>query len=156
VTCPPDRMLHLRLPNLSGLTIRRLGMTIVKGGILLMHKESYIFKLPAQRYFRNEWCIPILILALSLVVSGIIIVLPLPHPQSAHASNATLTVSPIKGAYTNRSDQTPITVQGTLYMPNEVVKVYWNYTGPGTGNLEATATANAKGNFSVDFLRVLA
>lgn len=121
-----------------------------------MPKESYIFKLPAQRYFRNEWGIPILILALSLVVSGIIIALPLQHPQSAHASSATLTVTPIKGAYTNHSDQIPITVQGTLYMPNEVVKVYWNYTGPGTGTLQVTATANAKGNFSVDFLRVLA
>ncbi|HKF38142.1 MAG TPA: hypothetical protein VKB35_14705, partial [Ktedonobacteraceae bacterium] len=65
-------------------------------------------------------------------------------------------MTPAKGAYTANDDQIPITVQGLMYAPNEVVKVYWNYTGPGTGNLEAKATANAKGNFSVDFLRVLA
>ena len=115
-----------------------------------MYRGAFRFKLPTQRFFRNGWSLSILILVLSLVVSGIII------PRSAHASGATVSVTPAKGAYTARNDQIPITVQGLMYAPNEVVKVYWNYTGPGTGSLEATATANAKGSFSVDFLRVLA
>ena len=119
-----------------------------------MYKGSFSFKLPTQRFFCNGWSLSILILVLSLVVSGIIIAFP--HPRSAHASSATLSVTPAKGAYTANDDQIPITVQGLLYAPNEIVKVYWNYTGPSTGSLEATATANKKGNFSVDFLRVLA
>ncbi len=119
-----------------------------------MYRGAFRFQLPTQRFFRNGWSLSILILVLSLVVSGIIIALP--HPRSAHASGATLSVTPAKGAYTANDDQIPITVQGLMFAPNEVVKVYWNYTGPNTGSLEATATANKNGNFSVDFLRVLA
>lgn len=119
-----------------------------------MSEGSLKFTLPARPFFRSRWSLSILILILSLIVSGIIIALP--HPQSARASGATLLVTPAKGAYTANDDQIPITVQGSLYSPNEVVNVYWNYTGPGTGTLEATAITNSKGNFSVDFLRVLA
>jgi outer membrane protein assembly factor BamB len=119
-----------------------------------MHKRSYVFKLPAQGFFRNTWCISILILVLSLLAAGTIIAFP--HPQSTQASSAMLTVTPSKGAYTADDDQIPITVQGSLYAPNEVVNVYWTYTGPGTGSLVATATVNKNGNFSVDFLRILA
>src|SRR5438477_7333460 len=119
-----------------------------------MSEGSLKFTLPALPFFRSGWSLSILILVLSLIVSGIMIALP--HPQSARASGATLLVTPAKGAYTANDDQIPITVQGSLYSPNEVVNVYWNYTGPGTGTLEATATTNSKGNFSVDFLRVLA
>ncbi len=115
-----------------------------------MHRGA----LPTQRFFRNGWSLSILIVVLSLVVSGIIIALP--HPRPAHAAGATLSVTPTKGAYTANDDQTPITVQGLMYAPHEVINVYWNYAGPGTGTLEATAAANGKGNFSVDFLRVLA
>jgi outer membrane protein assembly factor BamB len=128
-------------------------ITIV-GGISLMYRGAFRFKLHTQHFFRNGWGLSILILTLSLVVSGIMIAYP--HPRSAHASGGTLTITPAKGAYTNRDDQIPITAQGSLYAPNEVVNLYWNYTGPGTGILLTKATTDNNGNFSVDFLRQLA
>lgn len=117
-----------------------------------MDKGPNGFKLPFQRYFRNGWSLPIVIVVLSVVVAGTIITLP----RSARATGATLTVTPAKGPYSNRDDQTPITVQGSFYAPNEVVNVYWNYTGPSSGILVATATTNGSGNFSADFPRQLA
>src|SRR5205807_366282 len=63
---------------------------------------------------------------------------------------------PTSGAYTDRDDQAPISVHGTNYGVNENVKIYWNYTGPGSGILETTTTTTAKGTFGASFLYQLA
>lgn len=78
--------------------------------------------------------------------------------QSAYvrAASATISVSPTSGAYTNRDDQVPITIHGTNYSAKETVNIYWDYQGPGTGILEVTASASAKGAFTTSFLDQLA
>ena len=97
----------------------------------------------------------LLTLALATVLSTVII--GLPRSSLAHATGtATLSVSPTSGHYTNRDDQQPITVFGTNFATNEAVIVYWNYTGPGSGIVEANAKANTKGFFSISFQYPLA
>ena len=39
---------------------------------------------------------------------------------------------------------------GNAFGANEIVKIYWNYTGPGKGTLLATATGDTTGSFSVN------
>src|SRR5579872_4491587 len=86
---------------------------------------------------------PILILV--CIATGILIGTSPGHPT--HASGATLQV-PSSGVY---HPSTSIKVQGFNYAANEIIKIYWNYTGPGTGTLEATVTANTNGNFTTNF-----
>lgn len=105
--------------------------------------------------YEKRWVAAITTLTLILVIAGAIVALP--HPQHGYAAgSATLKLNPTSGAYTNRDDQAPISVNGTNYAANEMVKIYWNYTGPNTGILEATITASNKGNFSTSFLYQLA
>lgn len=44
-----------------------------------------------------------------------------------------------------------VKVTGQGYAPNEQVGVYWNYTGPGTGNSVANVTVGTSGAFNVGF-----
>jgi outer membrane protein assembly factor BamB len=91
-----------------------------------------------------------LMLVCAIIGAGITALLP--RAFSAHASGgATLTLNPTSAPYTNRDDQNPIVVNGKNFGANETVKVYWNYTGPGTGTLEATTTTDATGTFSTNF-----
>src|SRR5579863_9335553 len=108
-----------------------------------------------QHLYEKRWVAAITMLALTLVIAGAIVALP--RPQSGYAAgSATLKVTPTSGAYTNRDDQAPISVRGANYAANETVKIYWDYTGPNTGILEATTTTNSKGNFTASFLYQLA
>lgn len=43
---------------------------------------------------------------------------------------------------------TAITFTGNSYGANEVVKIYWNYTGPGKGTLLTSATGDSTGSFT--------
>lgn len=97
-----------------------------------------------------------LLALLVVVTAGIGGILSFPRPYAAQATGATLTVSPTSGPYTDRDDQAPINVYGSHYGANETVKIYWNYSGPKTGTLVATVTANSKGGFTTNFLFQLA
>jgi outer membrane protein assembly factor BamB len=45
--------------------------------------------------------------------------------------------------------RTTIYFFGNAYGAGEAVNIYWNYTGPGTGTLLTTATANSTGSFKI-------
>lgn len=116
-----------------------------------MGKQTDRQTLSIPLLLRSKRVISLLAL-LVIVAAGIGGVFALPHPHAAQAAGATLTVGPTSGPYTNRDDQAPINVYGSHYGANETVKVYWNYTGPNTGTLVDTVTANSKGNFTTNFL----
>src|ERR1700693_270102 len=98
-------------------------------------------------YRFSSRAITMLVLTFALVAAGALVVFP--RFQAAHASGATLTVVPKSANY---SAQTALVAKGQHFAASEVVKIYWNYTGPGTGTLEATATANvSKGSFTAGF-----
>jgi len=69
-----------------------------------------------------------------------------PHYPAAHASAPTLQVAPSSSPYPRQ-----IRVTGANYGIGENAQVYWNYTGPGTGTLERTATTTSTGTFTVLF-----
>jgi outer membrane protein assembly factor BamB len=92
----------------------------------------------------------LLALASMIILASAIVALPSHTP--VQADGATLTVSPSSGVYLSRS----VTVIGASYAAKETVKVYWNYTGPGTGILEATAKTDAAGAFTARFKMPLA
>jgi len=117
-----------------------------KGNINRMNERSHIHK-ARGRTSRKWWAITMLTLTFAMIAAGVLVTAP--HFQAAHASGATLTVVPKSASY---SAQTGIVVKGQHYAAGEPVKIYWNYTGPGTGTLVATATANAtKGAFTTSF-----
>lgn len=93
----------------------------------------------------KKWMVTLLALTLAVITAGVFVV---PHLQSAHAASATLTASPKSEVYAASST---ITVQGNNYGAAESVNIYWNYTGPGTGTLETTATASGTGAFTTRF-----
>lgn len=98
---------------------------------------------------RGRWYVSMLMLALAFVAAGVFIVVP--RLQNAHAAGATLNVSPKSVVYAASS---AILVKGSQYAASESVKIYWNYTGPGTGTLETTATADPTGAFSTKIFPV--
>src|SRR3989440_3595604 len=67
-----------------------------------------------------------------LVATGTFLLLPI------------LQVSPLVGIA-----GTSLTISGKAFGAGEIVKLYWNYTGPGTGTLLTTATGNSTGSFTV-------
>src|SRR5437879_13046759 len=93
-------------------------------------------------YLRKRWGLGPQVMICSLVLAGVLITLP--H-YAARAAGATLVVRPTSAPYSNQT----IKVTGASYGPGEVVKVYWNYSGPGTGILEASRTTDATGAFSL-------
>src|SRR5438132_453045 len=100
-----------------------------------MYKLRCLPPMLPQYFFNKKGALAVTMLALALVVASVSIALPHSHPTYA-AGSPTFTVTPTSGAYTDRDDQAPISVHGTNYGVNESVKIYWNYTGPGSGILE--------------------
>ncbi len=119
-----------------------------------MEKRSQAAKSPASFFIRNKWSLVLWVVVFTFTLAGVLIALP--QTRSAQAASASITVSPAGSPYSNRDDQPPIVVSGKGYTPNEMVNIYWNYTGPGTGKLEGSAVANKNGIFSFQFLRELA
>lgn len=107
-----------------------------------------------ERLFSKRWYLTLFLLVIFTITAGMVFALPRTAP--AHASGATITVSPTSGAYSNRDDQVPITIHGSNYGANETVNIYWNYQGAGTGILEVTTSTNSKGTFVTSFLDQLA
>ena len=90
-------------------------------------------------------------LILAFVIAGVII--GLPH-NAARAAGAAITVAPSSRSY-NPPDSL-IGVTGSGYGANEIVNIYWNYTGPGTGILEGSPKTTASGGFTFYFVTPLA
>ena len=90
--------------------------------------------------------IGILVIVFSCILGASLVMLP--DAFHAQASGAKITVSPQSGAYSN---QKSIQVSGSNFGATETVKIYWNYSGPGTGTLETSPTTSATGTFSAHF-----
>ena len=117
-----------------------------------------VFVVPAQftrQWFKSRRNIVIVVLTLAFILGGVVTLLPASRGAGA-AGSASISISPTSGGYSNRDDQIPITVEGSQYAANETINVYWNYTGPNTGRLVASTTADENGAFTVAFLRQLA
>ncbi len=116
-----------------------------------MHKTSHKHGVALPYFFTKRQYIVLITMTLAFIVGAVLVTLP--NYLAAHAVNPTLTVTPASGYYGSR---VKIKVQGANFGANETVKVYWNYTGPGTGTLEATVTTDATGVFSTKFSAPLA
>jgi outer membrane protein assembly factor BamB len=111
----------------------------------MMNQTSHLPGISSQRLLRKRWGIVFLALTALMVIAGTMI--GLSYRQPAHAAAASLQVTPRSEAFT----KIPITVQGLDFTARESVKIYWNYSGPGTGVLEATVTSDGSGSFTVSF-----
>ncbi len=106
-----------------------------------------------EQYSVRKWgIITIAWLMIAAVVGGIIVALPYNH--AAHAAGATLSISPTSRNYA--PPDSLIGVTGAQFAANEVVNIYWNYTGPGTGTLEGSPNASGSGGFTFHFTTPLA
>ncbi len=105
-----------------------------------------------QYLFAKRKGVTFVVLILAFLLGGAIVALP--YRYAAHATGATLTISPSGRAY-NPPDSL-IGVTGANYGTHETVNVYWNYTGPGTGTLEGSPTTTASGGFTFYFTTPLA
>ncbi len=105
-----------------------------------------------QYLFEKRKGVTFVVLILAFVLGAAIT--GLPHNFAAQAASATLTISPTARSY-NPPDSL-IGVTGANYGAHETVKVYWNYTGPGTGTLEGSPTTTATGSFTFYFATPLA
>jgi outer membrane protein assembly factor BamB len=101
------------------------------------HKRSYPF---------------LLTLTIVLIFAGAFV--GLSHSYSAHAAGPTLTLHPTSSNYSPPDSR--VVVQGNRFSSDETVKVYWNYTGQGSGTLEAAATTDGSGTFFAQFAPPLA
>ena len=120
-----------------------------------------VFFAPARltkQWFNSRRNIVIVVLTLAFILGGISTRFSFYRVANAAKATgaATIVVSPTSGSYSTRNDQVPISVEGTNYTANEIITVYWNYTGPNTGTLVATTTADGSGAFTTSFLRQLA
>ena len=114
-----------------------------------MYKQSPTSRLLSSYLFSKSWMTAIVILALSIVVSGTIIALP--RPYAVRAASATITINPTSQMYFSRST---INVKGTNFKPNETVNVYWDYHGSSQQKV-TSANANGSGSFSQGFIMPL-
>src|SRR5437764_10972670 len=111
-----------------------------------MYKQSPMFRLLSSYLFRNSWMTAIVILVLSIVISGTIIALP--RPYAVRAASATIKINPTSQMYFSRST---INVQGFNFKTGEAVNVYWTYTG--SSQVEVlTANAYSSGSFGKGFI----
>ncbi len=80
-------------------------------------------------------------LALLMGAAGSLILLPHQEQRDAFAATAaSLTGAPLGGG-----PGTQVALTGKGFAASENVKIYWNYTGPGTGTLLTSVTSNSSG-----------
>src|ERR1700730_2584900 len=102
-------------------------------------------------FSKRQWMIALLVMVVAFISGSAIVILP--QKFAAHASGASITVTPPIAAY---SHENSLHLAGTNFGANETVNVYWNYTGPGTGTFEIAATSDATGAFTTHFPTPLA
>lgn len=118
------------------------------------HYTSSSTKTLSQRLLNKKGGITLVALALTLAIIVVGAIIALPHNRNAHAAGATISISPTGRSYNPPSSL--IGVTGAGYGALETVKIYWNYTGPGTGTLKGSSTTTAKGGFLFYFVTPLA
>jgi len=89
----------------------------------------------------------LIIVMLAFILGSAAVIIP-GNLIARASTTASITVTPKSVAYSN---QRSITVNGINYTANEIVKIYWNYNGVGTGTLETQVTASASGSFTARF-----
>lgn len=100
-----------------------------------------------QFLFKRKSGFVAVVIALAFIVASAITAFPQWHAARA-AGAASISVSP--GSLNYNPPDSLITVTGVNFGTHETVNVYWNYTGPGTGTLEGSATT-ASGKFLFHF-----
>src|SRR5215470_684240 len=100
-------------------------------------------------YFsKRQWVIAKAVMTLAFLLGGMLVVIPR-NLFSVHASGGpSITLVPKQANY---KAQSGIVVKGKGFVASESVKIYWNYTGPGTGTLEGSLFASGTGTFSTKF-----
>ena len=110
-------------------------------------RESPQTRADKKQFSRKQWLIALCTIALAFTLGGALVILP--QNFAARAANAPrILVSPKSVSY---SHNISIFVKGYFFGANENVNVYFNYTGPGTGILEATIQSGLNGQFSAQF-----
>jgi hypothetical protein len=104
----------------------------------------------ARHLFRKYLWHAILLVMMTISITGTFIAFP--HAYAAPTLPPRINIVPKVGAY---SPHQSIKVSGFNYAANEQVNVYWDYNGPGTGALKATATTDATGTFTTSFKKPL-
>ena len=94
----------------------------------MLMNERLTRELVARHVFRNYFWYTILLLMVTLSITGAFIAFP--RAYAAAALPARINIIPKAGAY---SPHQSIKVVGFNYAANEQVNVYWDYKGPGTG-----------------------
>ncbi len=106
-----------------------------------------------KQYLTRRWSLlAIAWLTMAFITAGIIVTLP--HNRAAHATGATISISPSSRNYVPPDSY--IAVTGSQFTASETVNIYWNYTGPGTGTLEGSPMASGTGGFTFYFTTPLA
>jgi outer membrane protein assembly factor BamB len=104
----------------------------------------------ARHLFTKYLWHAILFLMLTLSIAGSFIAFP--HAHAAPTLPPRINIVPKAGAY---SPHQSIKVSGFNFAAKEQVKIFWNYTGPGTGTLEVTVTTDSNGSFTTSFKKLL-
>ena len=100
-------------------------------------------------YFsKRQWAIAIAVMILAFLLGGMLVVIPRNLFSVRASGGPSITLVPKKANY---KAQSGIVVKGNGFGATESVKIYWNYTGPGTGTYEITASADGTGTFSTKF-----
>jgi hypothetical protein len=113
---------------------------------------SYLrVKLAHAHHYPKKWRrTAFLALLLPIIIVGVDITIPPSHVTIA--AGPSLKITPASSAYISSN----LRVKGFNYAAGETVNVYWNYSGPGTGVLEVSATTDASGAFATKFKMPLA
>src|SRR5258707_13314485 len=97
-------------------------------------------------YFsKRQWAIPIAVTILAFLLGGMLVVIPR-NLFSVHASGGPPIILVPKKA--NYKAQSGIVVKGNGFGATESVKIYCNYTGPGTGTYAITSKSDGTGTCS--------
>lgn len=117
-----------------------------------IHNRPQKAEQSTSRLFSKKEVMGLVALALAFAVVAMFIAFS--PMRNAQAAGATITISPTSRAYI--PPDSVIGVTGAGYIAHETIKISWNYSGPGTGTLEGSATANASGGFTFYFTTPLA
>src|SRR5215470_3901669 len=94
-------------------------------------------------YFsKRQWVIAKAVMTLAFLLGGMLVAIPRNLFSVRASGGPSITLVPKQANY---KAQSGIVVKGNGFEANESVKIYWNYTGPGTGTYKITASADGPG-----------
>ncbi len=116
-----------------------------KDSVVVMNNSFHLLEICTQSFSKKWRGIALLALILVCIATEVTNAIPLNH--IVYAVSPSLTISPTSTVYKFSS----IRIKGFHYAVDEIVNVYWNYSGPGTGILKTSTTTDATGAFFTKF-----